>query len=284
MRGEDVIDIYFERNPRHADAANPALQYLSRVAWPSETPQDRANRDGFWNALVAAIYKSPPGKPTRHAPPDLPRIKPADIPVTVRKTIHCIEQQRLPAALMVLREWVRKGMTDLTRTGLTTGQQSRLADAFSGHADALAAAAGRLRQLSPLVNSTNVPDMLRWFHDLGKDAWVRSRPALAMTLALPVSWSAVAASTKGRDEFSAIAALCYDPSWVLGAINNAGVLAGRLMQTLDDPPSRLLVPREKRVRTDARLVPIDCDKLYLLLNPHQTIEQRRAEKAALRLT
>jgi hypothetical protein len=149
-------------DPRHPDAINPGLVYLSWVAWPEQTAAHRANRERFTTAMAAAVYK----QSGRHRPPSAPRVKPETIAPTAREAIGRIQLLVAPAVFMVQRIWVTQGYFH----GLGPWQQAQLADAF-------AVSAGRLRrQDTPPVT----------LHDIGPDAWRAARPALAMAMALPV--------------------------------------------------------------------------------------------------
>jgi hypothetical protein len=266
-----LLPVKIPFDPKHPEAVNPALEYLSWVAWPDATAEHQGNRDLMTTSLAAALYK----QNKQQMPPGLRRVQRKNIAPTVHKALRRIQQRGLPVVLMVLRHWVRAGLTDLSATRLTMDQQRRLADVFDLAADTFAATAGKLRRLSL---AANIPDVPRSMSDIGRGVWAETRPALAMLMALPVSWRWIAARAvaipEGKrkpepvyDEYSAIASLCYDPTWVHNAVNDAGLLAGRLAQTLVPPPPSLLIPRSKRVRSDARWVRINRRDLAALLNP-----------------
>jgi hypothetical protein len=243
------LDIHIPFDPENPDALNPALVCLSWVAWPHVTSIDQAHRDRLTATMAAAIYK----QAGKQMPANLPRVRRENIHATAQMALRRICQYRLPAVLLVLSRWAERGLLDLSRAGLTTDQEQRLAKA-------LAVAAGRLRT----GNDQIVPP--RNLHDIGEATWLDARPALAMTMALPVSWTGVAFEKRGSDVHDRVSRLFTDHSWVQNAMRNAQALAQRLIQTLNPPPSPLLVPKRKNIRSDTKLIPLRKQALVRLLN------------------
>jgi hypothetical protein len=163
---------------------------------------------------------------------------------------------------MVLSQWARRGMFDLSHIGITTDAQAQLAERF-------AIGAGELRRRSPKADkANNVPEVPRVFEDIGGGAWADSRPALAMTLALPLDWTRLANQDPGYNAYSAVALLCYephDPRWVETAARNAAMLAGLLHQSVALP--WLWVPKFRHVKAvDVHIIKMRPTAVRRILN------------------
>jgi hypothetical protein len=121
-------------------------------------------------ALAAAVWKQG-GKQT---PRTLPRVKRENIAAMVRKAITRIEQQRLPAALMVLSRWAERGAFDLSHIG--SRWMSRRVSPSSLPSRSWQAAA-------------NIPDVPRVFDDLGGEAWTDASRLVRHGVRRPCEWA-----------------------------------------------------------------------------------------------
>jgi hypothetical protein len=228
------VDTNIPFDPGNPDAINPALEYLSYVAWPRD--EDEANRRRLLGAMAGAIYK----QVGRQIPPNLPRVKRERVASTVRRAIWRIQRKRLPAALMAFSRWAEQDLYDIAFADLASNERKRLVGA-------LAKAAVKLRS----GESSTV--------------WKESRPALAMAMALPISWAQMAFPVGYRDEYGEVSALFLEAGWVNDAVFRADFLSRCLEHTIHPPTLR--VPRFQELRTDARWVPILKHQLFNLLNP-----------------
>jgi hypothetical protein len=250
----EFIDTHIPLDPRAPDAIDPALVYLSWVAWPHPTAEEQDNRDRLMNAVVGAVYKSADnaaGNAGQQMPAVVPRVKLENISPTFHRAIKRIHQRRLPAALMMLSRWSEQGRLDLSQTSLTAEQKRALADL-------LLRAAGRLRPSGPERPTRT--------DDLGEEVWEDSRPALAMTMALPLWWGGMAFRRAPYAEYGALMNLFLDPSWIANAVYEARTIA-LVMDQSSRPPPALLVPRRRIVRTNARLFKVRLDLLRDLTKP-----------------
>jgi|GEM_PF-6302659 len=230
------IDVPISLDPRHPDALNPAFAYLSWVSWSQATALDQEHRDRLVATMSAAIYK----QAGHHMPPSLPRIRRENIHATANRAVHRICRSRLPAAFMVLSRFAERGLVDLMKRDLAISA-AELCAAGAIHRDEI------------------VP--LRVLHDIGKDNWLDARPALAMTMALPVLWTASKSYVAAYEQ---VALLFTRHDWVWDAMRNAQALALQLEHVFDPPA--LLVPRPRIVRSDARYIRFRKAAILRLLN------------------
>jgi hypothetical protein len=103
---------------------------------------------------------------------------------------------------------------------------------------------------------------------MDRGVWRDARPALAMTMALPLSWKEMAFPDVERDEYREISLLFLKPGWVEDAILRAHYLSRCLERTISGLPV-LRVPQRQVWRTDARLIRMRGrgGALSRLLNP-----------------
>lgn len=183
-----------------ADAASAAI-YLAWVAYPH--PNDEAARLDFVNACCAGITKAL----GVHPPENLRGIKRERIPGKINRGLDRINKRRIPSTRMALQQW---GVDPHGTLGLNQSAQNLVE---------------LIEAKSPDGEGPNP-------HNVRKNVWRESRPALAMTLALPLELAA-------RDRSKTVIELLRHGDWVPQAIQDARQIAP-LVASFFNPPFILL--------------------------------------------
>lgn len=181
--------------------AASAATYLAWVAYPHAT--EEATRVDFVKACCAGIAKNL----GVHPPENLRGFKRERIPGKVKRGLDRINKRRIPAIRMALQQW---GVDPFQQgKGLGLNESARDLDLLLGER-----VDGR--------SSENQEDNVR------KNVWRDSRPALAMTLALPLELAA-------RDRSKTVIDLLQRGDWVPQAIQDARLIAP-LVASFFNPP------------------------------------------------
>ena len=188
-------------NPGGADPASAAA-YLAWVAYPD--PKQKAERDRFFHCICATYFKLE-GK---HPPESLRGIKRDKIEGRLNRGLHRITTRRIPAVVMALRQMgldPAKGRTGLNESARIYAHGEAMTDAKDGG-----------------LKACNVR----------KDVWRDSRPALAMTMALPLQ---LLDKTERRHPID----LLQSGAWVSQAIQDARQIAP-VIQSFFNLPALIL--------------------------------------------
>lgn len=182
------------------EAASRAI-YLAWVAYPH--PTEESARLDFVKACCAGIAKGL----GVHPPENLRAMKRERIPGKVNRGLDRIIKRRLPACRMALQQW---GVDPNGRLGLNQSAQA----------------------LVELIEAKDPDGEGPNPHNVRKNVWRDSRPALAMTLALPLALAS-------QDRSNSTHELLRRGDWVLQAIKDAHQIAP-LVANFFNPPFILL--------------------------------------------